>query len=151
MRLQTYHPFRPIYCVTLSIAFTLLVSRLYDTLGITKGSWFVVICATILMIGICCGLLNRTSILNVDARSLSVEKRLYNFVISREVYPLSSYAWVRARRSEDWREFIVEAGTPGFKTVELLKQPLSAQTDIQQANDLCEKNLCDFAAKELGL
>ena len=102
------------------------------------------------MIGICCALLNRTSTLNVEARSLSVEKRLYNFVISREIYPLSSYGWVRARRSEDWREFIVEAGTLGFATVELLKQPLSSKTDVQLANDLCEKISATLQLKNWG-
>lgn len=139
MRLQTYHPFRPLYSVAVSIGLTLLISRFYDKVGITKGPWFVTICTALLITGIVCALLNRTSTLNVDERSLSIEKRLYNQVISREVYPLSSYEWIRARRSEDWREFIVEAGNSGFETLELLKQPLGSQTDIQQARDLCEK------------
>lgn len=132
----------------LAIGLVAVFARLWDLFSRTQYRGVVLIAAVVtLVVLLAIAGLTRRCLLDGSSRSITITTELFGLVILKKTLSTLQSKWVRARLAGGYRTaIIVEIGTHGYRTTQLIKMSSKSGKNIPSADEVCSQ-----VALHLGL
>ena len=123
----------------LAIVLATIFARLFGWLAHTQYRNTVLIAGAVALIGwiLVAGITKQCS-LDSSSRSITSSTIFFGLLVGKKTVDISQAAWVRARLAGSQQTaLVVEIGTNGYRTTQLLKMSSKSGKNIPQAEKLC--------------